>query len=60
MVAYDHYRHSPTEATRRELHDAELGDWRDIALFEAGLAGFCGVTLLVYLRATKRAEQNEN
>jgi hypothetical protein len=60
MVARSRYHDSPGEATRKELQDARRADWRDIAVYEAVLAGFLGLTLLVYLRVEQRAEENEH
>ncbi len=60
MVAHSHYYESPGDATRKEVQDAKRADWRDIAIYEALLAGFLGLTVFVYLRVEKRAEKNES
>ena len=60
MVAHGHYYDSPSDATRKEFRDAKLADWKDIAIYEAVLAAFLGLTLFVYLRLEKATENNAN
>ena len=59
-VAHGHYYDSPSDATRKELQDAKLADWKDIAIYEMVLAGFLALNVFVYLRVEKFAEKNEN
>ena len=59
-VAHSRFYDSPNDATRRELRDAKLADWKGIGVYEAALAGFLGLTLFVYLRVEKAADANEN
>ena len=59
MVAHGHYYDSPSDATRKELRDAKLADWKDIAIYETVLGAFLALNVLVYLRIEKLAK-NEN
>jgi hypothetical protein len=47
------FRHAPNEATAKELQAAKLADWKEIALYEAVLAGFLGLSFVAYLRVEK-------
>ena len=55
-MAHNHYHDSPSEATRNDLRDAKLADWRDIGIYEAALAGFLGLTLFLYFRVERASE----
>ena len=52
-MAHSHYHDSPSVATRQELREAKLADWKEIAIYEAALAVCLGLTLFVYLRVEK-------
>jgi len=59
-AASGHYYDAPSEATRKELRDAKQSDWRDIAAYEAVLAGFFALSLFVYIRSERVADREQN
>jgi len=60
MVAASRYYVSPGETTKRDLREAKLGDWKDIAIYEGALGSLFVVTFLAYLKVEKTANKDEN
>jgi hypothetical protein len=59
-AAHRHYSNAPSELARKQLRDAKLADWKDIAIYEGVFAVFLALCFVGYLRVERIPDNHES